>query len=189
MQEGSTGARGSGDGRRFAIAQGRDVRACGDRDFDQVVGALAGVVGLEPIAEAARFDANDRIDARVVVTAAVEDDGADEVFLQLVGGACEDVFDGQMEEASEAARAREVLARDDALQLLADGFGVVAGGRRAVLRCNLEPCCQWRHPVVDQDSCLLAAAARLAAAAGCRHWRIRTAVSSLPADCGAFRRW
>jgi hypothetical protein len=80
---------------------GRYVRAARNRDAERIRGSRAAVVVVEFPAQAAGFDANDGVDARVELVAAAEELDADHVFLERVTPAGKCLLD---EVAQQAAR-------------------------------------------------------------------------------------
>jgi hypothetical protein len=79
--------------------------------------AVGGVVLVEPAAQPPRFDADNRVDARVVLLVAVEHFHADRVLLQLIGLAGQRPLDDVAEQPAEATSVREAARCQHALEL------------------------------------------------------------------------
>ena len=74
----------------------------------------------EPGAQPARLHADDRIGARIERRLLAEDLDADDVFLQLAAAPADRFDDDEADEALEAIDLREGLAREDAIELVAE---------------------------------------------------------------------
>jgi hypothetical protein len=87
---------------------------------DAVPTAGTGVVLVDLRPEAPGLHADDGVDARVVVVAAVEHSAADDVLLQLVALAGQRSFDHVPEEPARTVGVRKTRTREDAFELGAD---------------------------------------------------------------------
>jgi hypothetical protein len=100
---------------------GGGVAALGVIDANCVGAARAGVVFGEALAEAAGFDADDGVEAGVVVVVAIEDLAAENIFFDLVGFTLQVGIDGELEKAAETVGVGETGTGQDFLQMLAKG--------------------------------------------------------------------
>src|SRR6185503_3762379 len=113
--------------RRAIRARGRMIER-GDRriaalrqaEDDGVAATFAGVILGELRPQTRGFDADDRIETRVIARVAVEHLDADNVFLETLAFAGERLLDDELQEPAHAPRVREHGAREQPVELAAN---------------------------------------------------------------------
>ena len=123
------GLLGRGDhlNRSRSLLERGDIAPERNSDADRVVGALAGVVGLQRTAQAPGLDAHDRVGLRVEIVGPAERLRRDGVALDRRRLAGKRLLDDEGQEGDEPRRVPEGLARDDAREGGAEGLDLVGG--------------------------------------------------------------
>jgi len=100
---------------------GRRVGAFGKFYTERVGDSRAGIVLGQALTEAAGFDADDGIEARIIVVVAVEDFAAENVFFDFGGLPFDVRLDGELEKTAKAFGVDESGTGENGLQVLAEG--------------------------------------------------------------------
>ncbi len=96
-------------------SESRNVAALGEFNNDGIVASFIRIVGGQLAAKAARFHANDGIHAGIVGRVAIEYFHRQHGFFDLIGFACQLLFDNEFEETAEAFGITKVRAAEDAV--------------------------------------------------------------------------
>jgi hypothetical protein len=86
-------------------------------DHQRVGGAVGAVILSKPVPQTPGLDSYDRIQARIIIRATVENVAAYSILFQLVRFACQGSFNSQPQKALETCRVPEALAGQDSFDM------------------------------------------------------------------------